>query len=130
MPHAPAYPFTGASMTWTGGQLLVWGSTSAGRTFGAAFAPGQAPGAHGYVEGTAQECVGPVGSEPKPGAVMEVEASHSGRVSATQFVEAPFHFRFELPPGSYTISASNDVDQTVGVRVGTTEEVHLHTLCL
>jgi hypothetical protein len=130
MPRAPAGSFYAMSMAWTGGQLLVWGSTSAGRNFGAVFAPGQAPGAHGYVEGTVQECVGPVGSEPQPGAVMEVEASHGGRISAVQFVEAPFHFRLELAPGRYTVSASNDVDQTVSVRSGTIEEVHLHTLCL
>jgi hypothetical protein len=130
LPRVPAHPVDEASMAWTGRQLLVWGSTSTGRNFAAALAPGRAPVAHGYVEGMAQYCVGPVGSEPSPGTVIAVVARHDGRIAAIQFVEAPLHFRFVLPPGAYTIGAGNDVDRTVTVRVGITAQVHLYSRCL
>lgn len=129
LPRVPAIPWDGASAAWTGRQLLVWGSTSAGRNFGEALSPGKAAGASGYVEGTAQYCTGPIGSKPPPGSVMAVTASHGGRIAAIQFVEAPFDFRFQLAPGSYAISASSDVDPTVTVRAGTKEKVRLNSAC-
>jgi hypothetical protein len=129
LPHLPVSP-SDASMVWTGRQLLAWGSTSAERDFTATLTPANVTTRLGYVEGSVQPCVGPVGSEPRPGAVMAVIANHSGHIAAMQFVQAPFNFRLVLPPGRYTITASNDIARAVTVRAGVSDAVDLHSACL
>jgi hypothetical protein len=129
LPHLPVVPID-ASMVWTGQQLLAWGSKSEGDDFTAALTPARVGAGLGYLEGSAQPCVGPVGSEPPPGAVLAVAVSYDGRIAAMQFVQAPFHFRFALAPGHYTVTASNDLAQAVTLRAGASDEVHLHSACL
>ena len=58
---------------------------------------------------------------------MAVAASHGGRIADIQFVESPFRFRFELPLGSYTVSAAGDNDLVVRLRARMSDRVHLHS---
>jgi hypothetical protein len=127
--HLPVSP-SDAAIVWTGRQLLAWGSTSAERDFTAVLTPANVTAGLGYVEGSVQPCVGPVGSEPRPGAVMTVVAKHNGNIADVQFVQAPFKFRLVLPPGRYTIAASNDIAQPVTVRADVNYAVDLHSACL
>ncbi len=83
---------------------------------------------HVVIQGTAQPCLGL--TAPRAGFSAPVVLKRGSVVVATQEVLRPFHFRFVVAPGDYTVVGLNDLPVRVHAGAGSTATVATaHNAC-